>query len=139
MKKLSIFLAGLVLFSSCKKDPDCEKNTASISGTYKVASYGYKATPSSPEIDYYHTLFPDACDRDNRLKFETNGTYQLVDADLVCSPPGDDNGTWSLSGNSMVIDGDDTAIESFDCKVLVLSNTDINQPGDQLKITLIRQ
>lgn len=140
MKKLFILLAALVLIFSCKKDnKSCSINVTSISGTYKITAYTYKSTQSSPEVDYYTILFPDACDRDNLLKFDTNGSYQLIDAGLVCSPSGNDNGTWSLSGNSMVIDGDATTIESFDCKTLVFSNTDVDQQGDKLKITLTRQ
>jgi Lipocalin-like domain len=143
MKKLSVVLVALVLIFSCKKDKDkdsgCSKNVTSISGTYKITAYTYKATLSSSEVDYYSILFPDACDRDNLLKFDTNGSYQLIDAGIVCSPSGNDNGTWSISGNSMVVDGDETIIESFDCKTLVLSSTDVDQPGDKLKITLTRE
>jgi len=147
MKKLIVFPIVFMAIFSCKKDkndntndnPSCATNVASISGSYKIMAYTYKASASSPEIDYYTTLFPDACDRDNVLSFNANGTYQLVDAGIVCSPSGDDNGTWSLSGNTMTVDGDGTAIESFDCKTLVLANMDTQTPGDKLKITLTRQ
>ena len=52
---------------------------------------------------------------------------------------GGDSGTWSVSGSSMNINGDLSTIESFDCKTLVLVNSDVNVPGDKLKITLTRQ
>jgi len=132
----------MVIFS-CKKNKDnnssCTTDVASISGSYKITAYTYQASPSSPEVDHYTTLFPDACDRDNVLVFSTNGTYQLVDAGVVCSPSGDDNGTWSLSGNTMTVNGDQTTIESFDCKTLLLVNLDTQTSGDKLKITLTRQ
>ena len=58
---------------------------------------------------------------------------------MVCSPPGNDNGTWTVSGNTMTVDGEATTIQSFDCKTLILSNNDIQTSGDKLTITLIRQ
>jgi hypothetical protein len=39
----------------------------------------------------------------------------------------------------MIVDGDPTAIESFDCKILVISNTDIQNTGDKLKLTMTKQ
>ena len=143
MKISTIILLMAFSFFSCKKDNDknstCTSDVTSISGSYKIAAYTYKASATSPEIDYYNTLFPDACDRDNVLRFDANGTYQLIDAGVVCSPSGDDNGTWGVSGNTMTIDGDATTIQSFDCKTLVLANKDIQTPGDELKITLAKQ
>lgn len=140
MKKTTGFLLAAVLLFSCKEDPvECNTSVATISGSYKVTAYRYKQTPTSPEQDYYPVIFPDACDRDDIYTFNANGTYQLKDAGIVCSPPDDETGTWSLLGNTMTIDGDQTGIESFDCKTLILFNTDINTPGDRLKITLIKQ
>ena len=141
MKKTTVFLFCVVLLFSCneKKPLECSTSVANISGSYKVTAYGYKQTPTSPEEDYYPVLFPDACDRDDVYTFNANGTYLLKDAGIVCSPPDDDPGTWSLLGNTMTIDGDQNGIESFDCKTLILFNTDINTPGDRLKITMIKQ
>jgi len=148
MKKLSFL--PLVLFSiigmtfiSCKKDKDkapaCATDVASIAGSYKFAAYTYKQTPTSAEEDYLNIIFPDACERDDVLSFSSNGTYAITDAGTVCSPSGGDSGTWTVSGNSMNIDGDLTTIESFDCKTLVLANNDVNVTGDKLKITLTKQ
>jgi hypothetical protein len=140
MKKLIILLLPVLLILSCKKDkdPSCKTDAASIAGPYKVTGVTYKPDASSPETDYYNILFPDACDRDDILTFNINGTYLLKDAGVVCSPSNDDNGTWALSGTTMQIDGDPSTVESFNCKTLVLSNTDI-QTGEKLKITLARQ
>lgn len=63
----------------------------------------------------------------------------MKDAGLVCSPPDDDNGTWSFVGNAMTIDGVPASIESFDCKTLIISTTDLSVSGDRLKITMIKQ
>lgn len=144
MKKLIVLLLLLMVIFSCKKNkdknPSCSTDAASISGSYKITAYTYKASTSSPEIDYYSTIFPDACDRDNVLTFNANGTYQLIDAGVACSPPGNDNGTWALAGTTtMQIDGDAVTIESFDCKKLIFVNADTQTTGDQLKITLTKQ
>lgn len=148
MKKLSLlplvlFMITGMIFISCKKDKDktpaCATDVASIAGSYKFAAYTYKQTPTSSEEDYLNIIFPDACERDDVISFNSNGNYTVTDAGIVCSPSGGDSGTWSLSANAMNIDGDLTTIESFDCKTLVLANNDVNVTGDKLKITLTKQ
>jgi len=141
MKKLSLLLLLPALFFACKKDPktSCTKDVSSISGSYKVTGYAYKASASSPEQDYYNIIFSEACERDDILTLNSNGNWTLKDAGVVCSPSGDDNGIWSLSGNTLSTDGDPATIESYDCKSLVLSTTDVNITGDKLKITLTKQ
>jgi hypothetical protein len=148
MKKLSflplvLFTITGMIFISCKKDKDktpaCATDVASIAGSYKFAAYTYKQTPTSAEEDYLNIIFPDACEKDDVISFNSNGNYTVTDAGIVCSPSGGDSGTWSLSGNAMNIDGDLTTIESFDCKTLVLANNDVNVTGDKLKITLTKQ
>lgn len=140
MKKTTIFLFCVVLLFSCKDKPvECTKSVANISGPYRVTAYGYKQTPTSPEEDYYPIIFPDACDRDDIYTFRTNGTYEMKDAGLVCSPPDDETGTWTFAANAMTIDGLPATIESFDCKTLIISTTDLNVAGDKLKITMIKQ
>ena len=141
MKKIIFLTLITALFiTACKKDPSCTTNAASISGAYKITAVTYKASASSAEIDYFNTLFPDACDRDNVYTFQTNSTYQIKDAGAVCSPNGDDNGTWSfVSAGSMIIDGDPTNLESFNCKTLVMVNLDTQVAGDRLKLTLTKQ
>lgn len=140
MKRTTILLLSIILFFSCKKNPvSCTTSVASISGVYKITAYTYKQTPTSPEQDYYPILFPNACERDDELTFNANGTYQKTDAGSVCNPPQNDNGTWSLSANTITIDGDPGPVESFDCKTLVISSPDFLITGDKLKITLIKK
>lgn len=140
-----IFLAVIItLFATaCKKNNNngssCTTNAASIAGAYKITGVTYKANVTSAEMDYFNILFPDACERDNVYTFQTNGTYQLKDAGKACSPAVDNNGTWSVSGNTMLTDGDANTIESFNCKTLILVNTDTQTPGDKLKLTLTKQ
>lgn len=148
MKKLPflpIILFAIIstVCTSCKKEKDktpaCTQDVASIAGSYKFTAYTYKQTPTSAEEDWLPLIFPDACERDDVLSFSTSGNYAVTDAGLVCSPAGGGSGTWSLSGNTVNIDGDLATIESFDCKTLVLVNSDVNVTGDKLKITLTRQ
>jgi hypothetical protein len=144
MKKIIyLMLIGTSFITACKKsgpDPVCKTDATSISGSYKITAVTYQASPTSAEVDYFNTLFPDACDRDNVYTFQTNNTYQIKDAGTVCSPNGDDNGTWSfVSASSLVIDGDPIALQSFNCKNLVLVNSDTQTAGDKLKLTLTKQ
>ena len=144
MKKI-IFLAFIttLFITACKKnnnnDSACTTNAASIAGAYKITAVTYKANATSTEMDYFNILFPDACERDDVYTFQTSGTYQIKDAGVVCSPSGDDSGTWSVSANTMVLDGDANTIESFNCKSLILVNADTQTPGDKLKLTLTKQ
>jgi hypothetical protein len=143
MKKLSLLLLLPALFFACKKEDNkkvgCTTDVSSISGSYKVTAYTYKASASSPEQDYFNIIFSEVCERDDILTFSSNGNWTLTDAGVVCSPSGNDNGTWSLSGNTLSIDGDPTTIDSYDCHSLILTNTDVMVTGDKLKITLTRQ
>ena len=142
MKKIIILSAISVLFIlGCKKTKpsSCTTSTASIAGSYKITAVTYKASSSSPEIDYFNTLFSDVCERDDIYTFQTNGDYQIKDAGIICSPSNDSFGTWSISGNTMVIDGDPASINSFDCHTLVIVNADTQVTGDELKITLTKQ
>lgn len=141
MKKLIVLTSVLIVIFSCKKEKEppssCTINAASISGSYKITAYTYKANAGSPEIDYYPILFPDGCDRDNVFTINSNGTYLITDAGLVCSPEGGENGPWTLVGNTIDMDGLVFTIESFDCKKMVLAYTNFMAAGDMLKITFI--
>jgi len=143
MKKLAFIALSSIIFYSCDKDDPpkgCTTDMASIAGPYKITAVSYKQTPTSAAQDYMLILFPDACDRDNVYTFNANGSYQIADVGQVCSPSGNDTGTWSLTGTSnLQIDGDPTILESFDCKVWVVSNTDVDIAGDKLTITLTKQ
>ncbi len=141
MKKTSLIILSVLILFSCKKHKvNCALSTAAISGSYKVTAATYKANGTATETDYFTTLFPNACERDDVITFNAAGTYQIADVGIVCSPDGNDNGTWALSGtNSMDIDGDAVILESFDCKKLIFVNTDTQVSGDLLKLTLTRQ
>ena len=141
-KPLLIVIVSLLMFS-CRKDKgdnnNCTIATASITGNYKITAVTYKSSATAPETDYFKMLFPDACERDNVYAFSSNGSYTINDAGIVCSPASDDDGTWSVSGNIMTIDGDAVDVKSFDCQSLVIVNSDTQSSGDKLTLTLTRQ
>jgi hypothetical protein len=145
MKKF--FFLGLVIsvIVSCKKPPVdpvevCQTDAASIIGSYKIIACTYKGGPQFPEINYMYTLFPDSCDRDDIYRFNANDSYQIMDIGLVCPISNDYAGTWKfISSTSLAIDGDPIILESFDCTTLVIVNTDTQQPGDRLKLTMRKQ
>ena len=62
----------------------------------------------------------------------------ITDAGMICAPPRTENGTWSLSGNNITLDGDPIVIESFNCQTLVISFADFMTTGDKMKITLVK-
>jgi hypothetical protein len=139
MKKIfgTAFLA-LIVLSSCEKDKDdCEKTVATISGTYKITSATYTAPGVPGSVDYYAQL--DACEKDDLQILNANGNYTYQDAGTACSPSGSYSGTWSLSGNSITIDGETGTIESFNCDELVLSIEIGFVAGDRLVTTLEKQ
>ena len=142
MKKInSLMLLQILFISSCKNDPDpgCKRDVTSISGSYRVTAVTYKANPTSPEENYYTIFFPDDCQKDNKYTFQSDGTFQFKDSGTVCLFPGNRKGTWSVIENKMVVDGDSTGIESFDCKTLVVFSRDVKTTGDKLKLTAVKQ
>jgi len=141
MKKLIICSLFFAVLASCKKNQDktCSLGTASVSGSYKATAARYKATPTSPETDYYNQLYPDACEKDDIITLNVNGTYIFNDAGIKCSPPGDDTGIWSLSGNTVTIDGDPANVDNFNCSTMTLSISDVVNIGDKLILVLTRQ
>lgn len=147
MKKIRLatllFAASTLLFSSCRKEPantTCTTSSTTIAGTYKVLAISYKVNSTAGEVDYFKAPYLESCERDDLIIYNTNGTYEYKDAGTVCNPIGTDYGTWAFVGETaMQMDGDDIIIESFDCKTLVIINSNTQVPGDKLKITLARQ
>ncbi|MBI5858929.1 MAG: lipocalin family protein [Sphingobacteriales bacterium] len=141
MKKLIIFPFAILLLASCKKDEDktCNLNSAAVAGSYKITAVKYKPDASSPETDYYNQFFPDACERDDIITLNANGTYNFVDAGVKCVPPGDDTGTWSLSGNTLTVDGGQSNVDNFNCSTMTLSSSDVFNASDKLTLVLTRQ
>lgn len=141
MKKLFILLIAPLTLISCDKDKEdtCALSQASVAGTYRVTAVRYKASASSPEVDYYNVIFTQACEKDDTYTLDANGSFSFNDAGTKCSPPNDYTGNWSLSGNTIVIDGDSGNVDSFNCTTLVVSGSDVISVGDKFTITYTRQ
>ncbi len=140
MKKLTIFAFLTVLFlSACKKDTPtttCTFNSSSVAGTYKITSFIYKADATSPEVETF-TTFPD-CQKDDLLTFISDGTYTVSEGTLSCNPSTSDNGTWSIIGNNLVIDGETSEVLNFSCSGFKVKTTDTTT-GETFTITLAKQ
>ena len=140
MKKILASCLIVSLLISCKKDKkeDCTLSMAAISGNHKITAVRYKATPASPEVDYYNSIYTDPCERDDVFSFNANGTYVFTDAGVVCTPSNSDTGNWSQSGNTVTIDGDAANVESFNCTTLTVSLTGYFVAGDKITIVFTR-
>jgi hypothetical protein len=139
MKK--IILSALVVAmaaTGCKKDKEtvCNLDAAGIVGSYKITSVLYKADASTPEVDLF-TLY-DACEKDDIIKLNSGGTVTYQDAGTVCTPPGDDTGTWSLSGTTLTIDGEAATVSNYSCSGMTGTITGTTA-GEYTKIVLARQ
>jgi hypothetical protein len=142
MKKIFGILTVLTALVSCKKDdstPDtkCFTDILYLTGSYKTTAIKYKASNSSPEQDYFALL--DACEKDDVVKLNANGTADYQDAGTVCSPNGTYSSTWSLNGNTIIMDGTAGTIQSFDCKKLIVSVSGALVPGDTYTVTYEKQ
>ncbi len=131
MKK-AVFLSLIVvtLFSSCQKEettPVCIFDASGITGTWKLTGFKIKLDATTPEIDLYSSL--DVCEKDDAFVFNANGSYNYNDIGAVCTPSGSDAGTWSISGNTLTVDGETWQKQSFSCSSLVLKLTDASTGG----------
>jgi hypothetical protein len=123
MKKITAIIASaLLVLASCKKDKhDGDVTKENLTGTYKLAALVSK-TGNQPQEDEYAQM--DACEKDDLVKFNADNTFNAVDAGTVCTPNGNDNGTWSLpSASQLTIMGQTHTIKSFNGRTLVLEYT----------------
>jgi len=138
MKKIlfsALLLTGFLV--SCKDDDDdCDLNSGNLAGTYQITGLSYKANASATPIDIYATY--DACEKDDRVIFNSNGTVTYSDAGVVCVPDGNDTGTWALSGSTLTMDGEAGTVTSFTCTGMTLSVAGA-AAGEVTTITLVRR
>lgn len=136
MKKLTLMaLVAVLIFSGCGKDDakTCDLNAANVAGSYKVTSVLFNGLEVLNDDNFY-----PACERDDVYTLNANGTYTYTDAGTVCDPAGDDSGTWSFSGSTLTVDGDDAAVSDFTCSgfKVTFSDPTVNLP---IVITFQRQ
>jgi hypothetical protein len=135
-KTLFIALLSLLVICSCSKSgssSSCEKTVAGIAGTYKIVKI--ELGTSGTFIDITSSAL-SACEADDRFQLKADKTVVYTDAGTVCSPAGDDTGTWDVVGNTLTlsagsVDLTGATIDSYDCSKLVASFTD-NSTGTTL-------
>lgn len=133
---ISFFIVVLTVIA-CQKEEDSntEITVASLSGTYGLTALTW--TYGGTTYNIYDSL--DVCERDNLMKLNTDMTVNLIDAGTVCSPAENDNGQWSLSGDSLYIDNNGAKIESFNGTILVLTGDVASAPGATGRTTFTKQ
>ncbi len=133
--------AGMIFFSCRKEKSDasgCSISMAGLSGSYKLTALQYKPSATAAPLDYLATM--EACEKDDILILQSNGTYNYNDAGTICTPNGTDHGTWSLSGKTLTSDGKlNGTIASYDCKTLVYYVENALVAGDRLTFTMVKQ
>lgn len=130
----------IAIFASCQKkssEDACSLNTASIAGAYKLTGMVYKQSSTAPGENYL--ILRDACEQDDLIIFEASGVFHYKDAGGICSPNGSGTSTWSLTGNTITIDGDAGIIEQFDCSQLVVKGENVLTAGDVMTVTYKKQ
>ena len=144
--KTKIFLPALLLclFFSCKKNDNnsnCDKTVASIAGTYTIV----KLEVGFNGIYQDFTNQIDACDLDNKLLLNADGSTVTQDVGVVCTPPSNSTGTWTISSAHKITIDDNNGgpadiasadITSYDCSTLVLTGSDPSVPSAQFRLTL---
>ena len=140
MRKIALAttIAGLILVvNACKKSDSNGSNPSARTVQNFSGSYGITAISASVlglNVNLYDSLPP--CERDNVIQLDANQTAHFVDAGVVCVPPSDSSGTWSLSSNTdtLYISGSANYIKSCDGKTLVLAGIE-NISGIPVPVT----
>jgi hypothetical protein len=125
MRKIYFAASAILLFgviNACKKSTTSSnaRTMQSFSGSYNITAI--TADVVGQTVDIYDSL--PACERDNIIQLNSTGTAAFIDAGVVCVPPSDSTGTWSLSQNTdtLYVAGGASFIKSWDGKTLVLAN-----------------
>ena len=139
---LTAALAAIAIFAACKKSSnknDSDKNdpsartVANFSASYKLTAL---RVTSPIDSNAYNSL--DTCDKDNLTVLSSDMTAKIEDVGVVCNPPADSSGTWSLSAkaDSIYIDGAGQFIKSWDGTTLVLDGSElVNNTGFTIKLS----
>jgi len=141
MRKIALAasIACLILvINACKKSNSNSSSNPSARTVQNFSgSYGITAITASIlglNVNLYDSL--PVCDRDNIIQLDSNKSAHFIDAGVVCVPPSDSTGTWSLSSNTdtLYIAGSANFIKSWDGKTLVLTSVE-NITGIPVPVT----
>ena len=115
----------LLIINACKKSSTTSnaRTVQNLSGSYMITAL--TASLSGLVLNLYDSL--PACERDNVITLNTDGSAAFVDAGTKCVPPSDSTGTWSLSSNTdtVYVAGSASFIKSWDGSTLVLTNAEV--------------
>jgi ABC-type Fe3+-citrate transport system substrate-binding protein len=140
MRKIALAASiglSILVINACKKSDSNSNNPSARTVQNFSGSYGITAITASVlglNVNLYDSL--PACERDNIIQLDTNKTAHFIDAGVVCVPPSDSTGTWSLSSNTdtIYIAGTANFIKSWDGKTLVLTSVE-NITGIPVPVT----
>lgn len=129
-------IALVLVFASCKKDDDNSMTPEEYltAGNWKVTGMTINPPITVLGIEYsdIYTLFVQDCDKDDLIKFNSDGTLTEDEGPTKCDP--DDpqtttDGTWTLSENGVTLTinypGDDpevATVKSLNGTNLVISS-----------------
>lgn len=140
MRKIALaasVFSFILVINACKKSDSSSSNPSARTVQNFSGSYNLTAITASVlglNVNLYDSL--PACDRDNVIQLDSNKTAHFIDAGVVCVPPSDSTGTWSLSSNTdtLYVAGTANFIKSWDGKTLMLSSVE-NITGIPVPIT----
>jgi len=140
MKKLFLVLATASTFVACKKSSpateDCAVTNASITGKYTITSVTYKASSSAAETDMFASM--QDCQKDDSYDLKADGSLVIEEETNNCGMPQLPGSPteWSLDkNNTELIMGANFKIVSFNCKKLVVVETNLITDGDMKTTT----
>ncbi len=139
--RYSLLLASaFLLFLACKKSDKSNnsRTAANFAGTYALTAL--TVNEGGATFNAYDSL--PACEKDNLIQLNANGSAQFIDAGIACAPPEDSTGAWHLSAkaDSIYLGNEAAFINSFDGKTLVVSNQQsISGFMVQATTTLVKQ
>ncbi len=140
MKKILLSLCVMsIAFVGCKDDNDdvtCALNTAGVAAAYKITALTYKADAATPAVDMFALM--DPCEKDDVITLNANNTVTYTDAGTQCVPPGNDTGTWMLSGSTITLDGEVGTISNYSCAGMTVTINGTTA-GEVTTVTLARQ
>lgn len=126
MKKVFFALSALVvLATACGKDDEkaVTPTKDNLVGSYKTTKLTMTSNGQTVDITN-NDMFTESCERDDIIKLNSTGTYDVVDAGVQCDPTSDDSGTWSLTNSTtLTLDGAPVTIKSFNGKTLEIEES----------------
>ena len=135
MKKL--FLAAIICLSlnSCSRDYlnytlIWGKSSPDISGNYTLVSMKYRENPAAGEVDKLAAM--DICQKESILVLKSDGSFNHSNNNIKCSSTTNDRGTWAVSNQSIIFNGDANHIGSLQNKSLTIIRKNVNSNDDQL-------